>query len=94
MEIVIGASPRIGQPGNKAEGRGAYVEAQVLNIRPPRRRREGPKAGQPDRRYRGGGHDPAAGRVVVLMVPDGYNIPKDLESGNYRVFLRFTPKRK
>jgi hypothetical protein len=65
----------------------------VLNIRAPRRRRES-RAGQPDRRYRGGGHDPAAGRVVVLMVPDGYNIPKDIGSGNYRVFLRFTPKRK
>ena len=94
MEIVIGASPRVGQPGNKAESRGGYVEAQVLNIRPPRRRREGPRAGQRDRRYKSGGNDPAAGRVVVLMVPDGYSIPKDIGSGNYRVFLRFAPKRK
>jgi hypothetical protein len=93
MEIVIGASPRIGQPGKKEASRGAYVEAQVLNIRSPRRRRES-RAGQPDRRYKGGGHDPAAGRVVVLMVPDGYSIPKDIGSGNYRVFLRFAPKRK
>jgi len=93
MEIVIGAAPRVGQPLNKAESRGSYVEAQILNIRPPRRRRE-PRVGQPDRRYKGGGHDPAAGRVVVLMVPDGYNIPKDIGSGNYRVFLRFAPKRK
>lgn len=94
MEIVIGAASRIGQPGKKVASRGAFVEAQVLNIRPPRRRREGPRDGQPDRRYRSGGNDPAAGRVVVLMVPDGYSIPKDLGSGNYRVFLRFTPKRK
>jgi hypothetical protein len=93
MEIVIGASPRVGQPGKKETSRGGYVEAQVLNIRAPRRRRES-RAGQPDRRYRGSGHDPAAGRVVVLMVPDGYNIPKDIGSGNYRVFLRFAPKRK
>jgi hypothetical protein len=93
MEIVIGASPRVGQPGKKETSRGGYVEAQILNIRAPRRRRE-PRAGQPDRRYRGGSHDPAAGRVVVLMVPDGYNIPKDIGSGNYRVFLRFAPKRK
>jgi hypothetical protein len=94
MEIVIGASPRVGQPGKKAEARGAFVEAQVLNVRAPRRRREGPRSGQPDRRYKGRGNDPAAGRVVVLMVPDGYNIPKDLSSGNYRVFLRVAPKRK
>ncbi len=93
MEIVIGAAPRVGQPDKKETSRNAYVEAKVLNIRAPRRRRES-RTGQPDRRYRGGGHDPAAGRVVVLMVPDGYNIPKDIGSGNYRVFLRFAPKRK
>jgi len=94
MEIVIGAAPRIGQPGKKEASRGGYVEAQVLNVRPPRRRREGPRAGQPDRRYKAGGNDPAAGRVVVLMVPEGYSIPKDIGSGNYRVFLRFARKRK
>ena len=93
MEIVIGAAPRVGQPGRNETPRGAFVEAQVLSIRAPRRRRES-RDGQPDRRYRKGGNDPAAGRVVVLMVPDGYNIPKDIGSGNYRVFLRFAPKRK
>ena len=94
MEIVIGATPRIGQPGKKTEGRGAYVEAKVLNIRPPRRRREGPEAGRPDRRNRGAGHDPATGRVMVLMIPEGHSVPRDIASGNYRVFLRFAPKRK
>ena len=94
MEIVIGAAPRVGQPAQKGDARGVLVEAQVLNIRPPRRRREGPQAGQPDRRYKGGGHDPASGRVIVLLVPEGYHIPQDLGPGNYRVFLRFAPKRK
>ena len=94
MEIVIGAVNRVGQPGQKAETRGALVEAQVLNIRPPRRRREGRRNGQPDRRDKGNTHDPASGRVIVLLVPDGYHIPQDLASGNYRVFLRFAPKRK
>jgi hypothetical protein len=94
MEIVIGAVNRVGQPGQKSELRGAFVEAQVLNIRQPRRRREGPRDGQPDRRDKGNTYDPASGRVIVLLVPDGYHIPQDLGSGNYRVFLRFAPKRK
>ena len=94
MEIVIGAVQRVGQPARKAETRGAVVEAQVLNIRAPRRRRDGPRDGQPDRRDRGSAHDPASGRVIVLLVPEGYEIPQDLGSGNYRVFLRFAPKRK
>ncbi len=92
MEIVIGAVPRVGQPGKKVETRGAYVEARVLNIRPPRRRRDR-VPGQVDRRGKNSSQDPAAGRVMVLMVPEGYNIPKDIDSGNYRVFLRFVQKR-
>jgi hypothetical protein len=94
MEIVIGAVNRVGQPGQKAEARGGFVEAQVLNIRPPRRRRGGPRNGKPDRRDKGNTHDPVSGRVMVLLVSDGYHIPQDLSSGNYRVFLRFAPKRK
>lgn len=94
MEIVIGAVNRVGQPVSKAETRGAFVEAQVLNVRPPRRRREGRRDGQPDRRDHGNTYDPASGRVLVLLVPEGYHIPQDLGSNNYRVFLRFAPKRK
>jgi hypothetical protein len=94
MEIVIGAAPRVGQPNQPVDTRGGFVEAQVLNIRPPRRRRDGPRTGHPDRRDRSHEHDPASGRVLLLLVPEGYHVPKDLGTGNYRVFLRFAPKRK
>jgi hypothetical protein len=30
---------------------------------------------------------------MTLMIPEGYNIPKDIESGNYRIFLRFAPRK-
>ncbi len=94
MEIVIGAAPRIGQPGKRMVPKTAYVEAQVLNMRAPRRRRENLDGGQPDRRHPKANADPAAGRVLLLMVPEGYHIPQDLDSGNYRVFLRVVPKKK
>ena len=93
MEIVIGATPRVGAPlkSTPAAG-GGYVEATVLNVRPPRRRQErAPNQG--DRRTKKNAVDPASGRVMTLMIPEGYNIPRDIESGNYRIFLRFAPRK-
>jgi hypothetical protein len=94
MEIVIGAVPRVGQPLKKTETRGGFVEARVLNIRPPRRRLNGIGTGEVDRRDRNTAQDPASGRVMVLLVPEGQNIPKDITSGNYRIFLRFARKQR
>ena len=94
MEIVIGAVNRVGQSLQKAEARGAFVEAQVLNVRRPRQHRGDPGSGRSDRRDKGDIQDPVSGRVIVLLVPDGYDVPQDLDSGNYRVFLRFTPKKR
>lgn len=94
MEIVIGATQRIGPPGKKPTPQGNVVEARILNVRPPRRRPRGPGTGHSERRNGQAAYDPAAGRVIVLLVPEGYHIPQDIDSGNYRVFLRFAPKRK
>jgi hypothetical protein len=94
MEIVIGATRRVGPPGKKIEPSGNIIEARVLNVRPPRRRPAGPGAGQVERRNGQSAYDPASGRVIVLLVPEGYHIPADIDSGNYRVFLRFAPRKK
>ena len=94
MEIVIGATRRVGAPGKAPVPKGNLVEAKVLNVRPPRRRPMGPGAQQVERRHGQTNYDPAAGRVMVLLVPEGYHIPQDIDSGNYRVFLRFAPKKK
>jgi hypothetical protein len=94
MEIVIGATPRVGPPPKKASGTaGGYVEAKVLNVRPPRRRQAQPP-GDNDRRHNKNSSDPAGGRVMVLLIPEGYTLPQDIGSGNYRIFLRFVPNRK
>ena len=94
MEIVIGAVPKVGLPTQQMDVQAGYVEAQVLSTRAPRRRREGSRIGPQDRRDKGADADPASGRVLVLLVPEGYQIPKDLTSGKYRVILRFAPRRK
>jgi len=94
MEIIIGAAPRVGPPPNRTpQGGAGMVEAKVLNVRPPRRRREKPP-GENDRRHARDSQDPAGGRVIVLLVPDGYNVPQDIASGDYRIFLRFVPHRR
>ena len=93
MEIVIGATPRIGPPPKRSPAAGGgFVEAKVLNVRAPRRRRERPP-GESDRRQKDM-QDPAGGRVMLLLIPDGYNVPTDIASGNYRIFLRFAPHKK
>ena len=94
MEIVIGATPRVGPPPQKTSSvGGGFVEAKVLNVRPPRRRQAQPP-GSNDRRHNKKSSDPASGRVMVLLIPEGYNIPQDIGSGNYRIFLRFAPNKK
>ena len=93
MEIVIGAAPRVGPPPKRTPtAGGGFVEAKILNVRQPRRRREN-RSGQGDRRQRDA-QDPVGGRVMVLLIPEGYNIPTDITSGDYRIFLRFVPHKK
>ncbi|MBW1698581.1 MAG: hypothetical protein JRH18_11325 [Deltaproteobacteria bacterium] len=94
MEIVIGATAKVGPPPKKAPSpAGGYIEAKVLNVRPPRRRQLNPP-GPNERRHNRSSNDPASGRVMVLLIPEGYNLPPDIGSGNYRIFLRFVPNRK
>lgn len=94
MEIIIGATPRIGVPIKKMDTNINFIEARVLNVRPPRRRRQpatGTGSVHEKRRNCQSAHDPAAGRVMMLLVPAGEQLPSDITSGNYRVFLRFAP---
>ena len=94
MEIVIGRAPSIrstGRYGPTSNVNGA--EATMLSIRPPRRREGPPPEGRGERRWANTSQDPANGRVITLLIPDGGNIPRDINSGQYRVFLRFVPRK-
>jgi hypothetical protein len=62
-------------------------EARVLAARPSRAAR-GQKPGS-DRRRGAVAADPAGSRVIVLLVPNGTQLPADVQKPGHRVFLRF-----
>lgn len=94
MEIVVGSTRQTTpmRAKNQETAGGGFVEAKVLTVRPTRNRRGAPPVGNRDRRQSGNDYDPATGRVLTLLVPDGAMIPMDIESSNYRVFVRFSTK--
>ncbi len=92
MDIRIGtAAPTVatGQADKQISRTGSGVEARLLAIRMPRRKPGGPPAKVDERRGAKRAPDPPSGRVLVLMVPDAGTLPRNIESGEYRVFLRF-----
>lgn len=88
MKIVIGETTNRGSSAQYApDFENMAVEARVLEIRDARHRGdhvEGRESAEP------GGQGSA--HIVVLLVPEGYKIPKGLESGSYRTFLRFVKR--
>jgi hypothetical protein len=91
MHIIIGDTKPIMQPQKREVGRGSALEAKVLAVRPPRRRAGDQPEGR-ERRGQDGRADPANGKVLVLLIPEGSHLPADLDGGNYRVFLRIVPR--
>ncbi len=92
MRIVIGDTPRIGPSGQYSPDMGSgLVEAKLLDIRGPRRERERPPDGT-ERRESSENADPASGRILVLLIPEGYRIPRGIESGSHRIYLRFVQR--
>lgn len=88
MDFLVGATAKISGPGDRSENSKKPLEARVLAIRPARgsrkKKQRSERRGQPGRV-----RDPVGGRVLLLLVPDGANLPVDLAEGEYRVFLRF-----
>jgi hypothetical protein len=76
MNIVIGETVRIGPSAQyRAEGEALSVEARLLEIK--------------DRREPSDSGRVSSGRVITLLVPEGQKIPRGVESGDYRIYLRF-----
>ncbi|MDR3568874.1 MAG: hypothetical protein P4L43_12670 [Syntrophobacteraceae bacterium] len=77
MDIIIGESPRIGPSDQyKRDGDGPVsVEARFLEIS--------------EKREKGGSDKTLRGRILSVLIPEGQKVPQDLESGDYRIYLRF-----
>lgn len=87
MDFTVGRIPTAVTTSDKKDGTKSWIEAKVLHLREPRRRR-GSSENVEERSPDSTATDPPGARVMVLLVPDGYRLPEDMASGNYRVFLR------
>jgi len=80
MRIVIGESNEVGSAGQyRPESEPVSVEARLLEIR---EKREAADSGSV-----------VSGRIITLLVPEGQKIPRGVESGEYRIYLRFVHRR-
>jgi len=89
VDIIIGAVQPTGPPVNKPEPTENTVEAEILNVRPPRKRVTRPAGEERRKEYR---QDPHNGQVLTLLVPNGMNLPKDLDGKKYKVVMRLVKK--
>jgi hypothetical protein len=80
MRIVIGETTDISSAGQyRPDNEPVSVEARLLEIR--------------DRRESTDSGPAVTGRVITLLVPEGQKIPRGIESGDYRIYLRFVYRR-
>ena len=89
MAIRVGGSAPIGSTGPKSPESQKPIEATILAIRPARSGPVRPPKNATERRKQQKRLDPRGGRVLVLMIPDGHQLPEGVDRGIYRVFLRF-----
>lgn len=94
MEIVVGATPRVGSTRPSNTTGGGVIEARVLNVRPSRKRKRGSFFGKNNRRFGSSANDPERGRVVTLMINDEQELPSDISSGDYRIIVRIIPRKR
>ncbi|WP_457573734.1 hypothetical protein [Desulfolithobacter sp.] len=90
VDIIIGAIQPTGPPSNKpGSAGGTMVEAEILDVREPRKAVHSPRDEERRKEFR---KDPANGRVLTLLIPNGTVLPKDLDRRKYKVRLRFIKK--
>ncbi len=91
MDIVIGATSPVKMPKPKDAAHGPkMIEARILNVRQPRKRKADRPTSEGERRKQNVS-DPVGSRVMVLLIPEGQRLPKDIESGRYKIQMRFVP---
>ncbi len=89
VDILVGGIPPAVPPVSPTRPAAAGVEAELLNIRSPRKRITGPKGRERRKQFR---QDPVGGKVLTILVANGNILPKNLNTKDYRVVLRFVKK--
>ena len=90
MEIIIGSIPPLpAQSKQLPEKSSGTIGAQLLNVRAPRKGIAGPSGRE---RRTKGVSDPHRGRVLTIMVPDGTQLPQDIDTARYDVSIRLIRK--
>jgi len=89
VDILVGGIPPAGPPVSSTRPTTAGVEAELLNIRGPRKHISGPKGRERRKQFR---QDPVGGKVLTILVANGNTLPKNLNTRDYRVVLRFVKK--
>ena len=93
MDIRVGAVVPVTSTSEKTLSQIAGIEARLLAVRPSRSHGQGPPRDRTDRRRPDSPpQDPPDARVIVLMVPEGTRVPKDIDTQAYRVFIRFAKR--
>ena len=92
MDIIVGASPRVGGLRSEIQGKENNIEARILNVRPSRKRNS--SSILKERRSRKTGNDPQNGKVILLFVPEDQRLPRDFTPEDYRVILKVIPRKK
>ena len=90
MEIIVGSIPPL-QPDktNARQQTQQFIEARLLNVRPPRKGVAGP-SGMERRNDRV--TDPRIGRILTIMIPDARQLPADIDTSRYDISLRLIRK--
>ena len=89
VDIIIGSVQPVSPPVGRPTPPSGTFEAEILNIRAPRKMITGPDGQERRKQFR---QDPTNGQVLTVLIPDGAALPKDLDANKYKVMLRFMKK--
>ena len=89
IDIMVGGIPPAGPPVSATRPTRVGIEGELLNIRNPRQRIIDPEGQERRKQFR---QDPAGGKVLTILVANGNILPKNINTSDYRVVLRFVKK--
>ncbi|MCB9481934.1 MAG: hypothetical protein H6680_08980 [Desulfobacteraceae bacterium] len=94
MEIKIGKplDLRLMEQGEKRRGgsRSGELRAKIIGLRNSRKNAVVLDRGLRDRRTKRLFRDPSNSKVITLLIENGNMIPDDIETGNYKISIKFT----